>query len=160
MPGLKRLSGRFWRLMEKRRASEVLAPARAPEGRFHHSAQRALYLSETAEGTRVAMAYYARPGDPEQVAIALELTNANVVDLQDPLHCERIGIDPAHAQTRWQKERANGKRASTWNISDKARELGADGMLYPSSSSKGITHLVLFRWNMSGAPDIRIASMA
>lgn len=151
---MKLLSGTFWRLKETAQAAELLAAARNPEGRFHHGGQRAIYLSQTAEGTRVAMSYYARSGDPAQSEFQLTLTSARILDLNDTAQCARFQIDPAQARTRWQKERAAGQVASTWAISDAARTVGADGMLYPSSTRPDLTHLVLFRWNQTGAPQL------
>ena len=154
---MKLLSGTFYRLIDMARAGDVLAPAKAPEGRFHHDGQQAIYLSETPEGTRVAMAYYARAGDPEQTLFTLHLTGAMVVDATDFDHCAQLGIDPSPARIRWQKERTAGRVASTWALSDAARALGADGMLYPSSTRPDLTHLVLWRWNQTDAPQLKIA---
>jgi len=156
---LKPLSGTFYRLKETARAGEILAPAHSPEGRFHHDRQKAIYLSETREGYRVAMSYYARPGDAPQTMFALHLSAARILDLRDARQCTRFAIDPANSNIRWQKERAAGQIASTWAISDAARAAGADGMLNPSRSRPGLTHLVLFRWNQPGAPDLRLTKL-
>ncbi len=149
---MKLISGTFWRLKESARASEILAPAHSPEGRFHHDGQKAIYLSDSPEGCHVAMSYYARPGDPEQTLFELNLHNARVLDLRDHSQCARLGIDPANANVRWQKERAAGNLASTWAISDAARAAGADGLLNPSRKRPDLTHLVLFRWNGPNEP--------
>lgn len=154
---MKLISGTFWRLKETARAGEILAPAHRPEGRFHHSGQKAIYLSETPEGCQVAMSYYARPGDPDQSLFALLLQNARVLDLRDAAQCGRLGIDPANANMRWQNERAAGNVASTWAISDAARAAGADGMLNPSRSRPDLTHLVLFRWNGPNEPVLTLS---
>ena len=153
---MKPLSGIFYRLKETARAGEILAPAHSPEGRFHHDGQKAIYLSETPEGCRVAMSYYARPGDPPQTMFALHLSGARILDLRDADQCARFGIDPGNANIRWQNQRAAGQIASTWAISDAARAAGADGMLNPSRSHPELTHLVLFRWNTPGAPTLAL----
>ncbi len=148
---MKLLKGRFFRLIDKARAEDVLLPARSPEGRFHHHGQRALYLSKTIEGTRVAMARYKSAETPEQVALPLWLARAQVLDLRDHSQCERLDVDPIDTNLVWQ----DGPRPSpTWQISDAARILGAHGMLYPSRSRPDLTHLVLFEWNMPMAPTL------
>jgi len=152
---VKPLAGRFYRLIEKARAGEILAPARSPEGRFHHAGQQAMYLSETPEGCHVAMAYYARPDSPALSLHALELSNALILDLRDSTQCARLGIDPANANNRWQIERSEGLQASTWAISDAARLAGADGMLSLSRSRPELTHLTLFCWNKPNGPALR-----
>ena len=49
--------GPVWRLLPEELVAGV-APANAPEGRFHHSGQIAAYASLTAEGTAVAIKRY------------------------------------------------------------------------------------------------------
>ena len=126
---MKRLSGLFYRLIETARAGEILAPAHCPEGRFHHDGQQAIYLSETEQGARVAMATYADNIKTPLSLFALRLKDANLLDLRDLTQCARLGIDPSVAQNRWQAERVQGKSASTWRLSDAARAAGADCML-------------------------------
>jgi len=156
---VKPLSGRFYRLIDKARAGEILAPARSPEGRFHNDGQRAMYLSETPAGCHVAMAYYTHADSPAQALYALTLSNARILDLREPAQCARFGIDPKNTNNRWQNERAEGLPASTWVISDAARKAGADGLLSPSRSRPELTHLTLFRWNTPHAPTLCIENM-
>jgi RES domain-containing protein len=156
---VKRLSGTFYRLINKARAGDLLAPAQSPEGRFHHAGQLAMYLSETPEGCHVAMAYYTNADSPIQTIHALTLSNARILDLRDPRQCARFGIDPKNANNRWQNERAKGLPASTWVISDAARNAGADGLLSPSRSRPELTHLTLFCWNTLHAPSLCIENM-
>ncbi len=156
---MKPLSGTFYRLIDTARAGDILAPAQSPEGRFHHDGQKAMYLSETPEGCHVAMAYYARAGDPEKTVFALRLNDAQILDLRDTAQCARLGIDPANANARWHNERAEGLPASTWEISDAARRAGADGLLSPSRSRPEFTHLTLFRWNVRSAPTLCVENM-
>ena len=153
---MKRLSGTFYRLIDTARAGDILTPAQSPEGRFHHAGQQAMYLSETPEGCHVAMAYYARAGDPEKTVFALRLDDAQILDLRDTAQCARLGIDPTNANARWQNERAEGLQASTWEISDAARRAGADGLLSPSRSRPELTHLTLFCWNTPSGPRLRL----
>ena len=69
-----------------------------------------------------------------------------VLDLRDPDHCRPWGIDPGHAAIPWLPERAQDLPASTWRVSDHARDSGADGMIYTARTQPDRWHLVLFRW--------------
>ncbi len=53
--------------------------------------------------------------------------------------------------------RDQGLPSPTWEISDRVRALGLDGMLYSSRSDPGKTHLTLFRWNEPNAAHIALA---
>lgn len=114
--------------------ADPLRPASAPEGRFHHSGQTALYCSLTVEGTVVAMRRYLRATDPPRLVVPLALRMARLADLR--------GNDKASVV--WQDIRAGGLPAPTWALSDRARQEGAEGMLYSSRSRPELTHLVLF----------------
>jgi len=124
-------------------ADNPQALASAPEGRFHHDAQAAIYTSLTSEGAGVALCRYLTASDPPRVIIPLEVTELRVLDL----HNRPDVATPAPTSVKWQDERAQGLRASTWDISDNARKLGAQGILYSSRSRPELSHLVLF-----GAP--------
>ena len=45
----------------------------------------------------------------------------------------------------WQDMRARGAASSTWDISDAARETGAQAMLYSSRSRPDLSHIVVFQ---------------
>ena len=125
--------------------------ATAPEGRFHHSGQKALYASLTAEGAGIAIARYLHPGDPPRVIVPFALTLACVRDL-------RTEPGPERASVVWQDLRALGQPSPTWAWSDAARQEGAEAMIYLSRSRPDLAHIVLFHWTVgatirqSGAP--------
>jgi RES domain-containing protein len=120
-------SARVWRLVLP--GQDPFAPVRAPEGRFHHSGQWAIYTSLTPEGCHVAVARYGT--DVPRDLVALEVTLAACADERG---------NPA-ASVVWQ----DGPRpALPWRFSDAARAAGAEGMLYSSRSRSELTHLVLF----------------
>lgn len=112
---------------------DPLAPALAPAGRFHHSGQWALYASLTPEGCAVAIRRYLRPDDPPRVVVALRVAG-RMADLRGR----------AAASVVWQEERAAGRPSPTWEFSDAARAVGAQGLLYSSRSRPDLTHLVIF----------------
>jgi hypothetical protein len=114
--------------------ADPLRPASAPEGRFHHAGQIALYTSLTVEGTVVAMKRYLRPDDTPRQVVPLTIQATRLADLR--------GLPDA--SVIWQDIRAGGAASPTWALSDQARDRGAQGMLYSSRSRPELTHLVLF----------------
>ena len=142
-PPLLRHAGPVWRAVF--RGGDPLAPAAAPEGRFHHSGQFALYASLTPEGCAVAIKRYLQPGDPLREIAPLSIMTDRLADLRG---------QPA-ASMVWQDIRAGGEPAPTWAFSDAARAAGAEGMLYSSRSRPDLSHLVIFRPGLlrsAGAP--------
>lgn len=146
------LDGVFYRLKAMAEAAEILAPAHAPEGRFHRGGQRALYLSQTPEGCLVATKRYTDATTPARGIFPLRVSRSRVVDLRDRTATEALGIDTTHRAIEWQSLRAEGLHSPTWDLADKVRELRLDGMLYASRSDPSKTHLTLFRWNEEGTP--------
>lgn len=140
------LDGLFYRIVPASRAGQALAPAVTPEGRFHHSGQPTLYVSPRPVWACHAIAPYVRATDPPRVICELHLSGASVLDLRNSTHCAAAGIDPALAAIPWLPERADGLPASTWDVSDRARAFGADGMIYTARSEPTRWHLTLFRW--------------
>ena len=141
------LDGIFYRMKALSEADDVLGPARASEGRFHRDGQRALYLSATPEGCRIATARYTSADTPPRGSFPLRGSGATVVDLRDRAATDALGIDTTHRTLEWQSLRARGLPSPTWDLADRIRALGLDGMLYASRSQPNLTHLTLFRWN-------------
>jgi RES domain-containing protein len=125
-------SGIVWHMIPA--GANPLAPAAAPEGRFHHSGQPALYASLTAEGTIVAMQRYLVEGGRPRLIVPLTIRAARLADQRG---------NPA-ASVVWQDVRASGDPAPTWAFSDEARGAGAEGMFYSSRSRPDLSHLVVF----------------
>lgn len=129
---MTRFDGTVWRMVFV--GQNAALPVTSPEGRFHHSGQRALYTSLTAEGTQAAVARYVQPDDAAREMVPLDLNIAHVFDAR--------AADGANAV--WHKARDNGEPAPTWALSDFARDQGAAAMLYTSRTRPDLTHLVLF----------------
>lgn len=127
-----RFAGRVWRIIWQ--AQDALRPASAPEGRFHHSNQTAVYTSLSEQGCATAIARYLAPNDGPREIVQLEVEAEQIFDLRH---------EPA-VRIVWQDLRAKGAAAPTWEFSDAARRLGAQGMLYASRSRPDLTHLVVF----------------
>ena len=72
-------TGIIWRAAFEGRSPLILASA--PEGRFHHSGQPALYASLTPEGCRVAIRRYLAPTDPSRLIHPLRFNAERVIDM-------------------------------------------------------------------------------
>jgi hypothetical protein len=139
--------GTVWRILFADQAENPLAPARAPEGRFHHNSEFAIYTSLTAEGAGVAIQRYLAVNDAPRMIVPLRVTATKVMDLR-PAADDKTNT-PATSVV-WQSARALGRPAPTWHISDKARQQGAQGILYPSRSRPDLIHLVLLSGTAPG----------
>ncbi|WP_170374259.1 RES family NAD+ phosphorylase [Ruegeria atlantica] len=127
-------SGPVWRILFLSQSDAPLAPARAPEGRFHHSGQIALYASLSAEGAGVAIQRYVSPDDPPRILQRGQVTGARLVDLRGQ----------SDASIIWQDIHEERGVSPTWRFSDHARDMGADGLIYSSRSRPELSHIVLF----------------
>lgn len=136
MTSLARFSGPVWRLLPRRLVDTPSVPAGAPEGRFHHCEQVAVYASLSAEGAAVAIKRYL--GDwIARVLVPMWLDAERVADERG---------NPA-ASVVWQDIRASGEPSPTWSFSDAARQADAQAMLYSSRSRPDFSHVVVFETN-------------
>lgn len=122
-----------WRILPVELLIAPDSPAKAPAGRFHHSGQIASYASLSAEGAAVAMKRYLGDGI-ERKLVPMRLKCDRVLDKRN---------DP-DASIVWQDIHASGQTSPTWMISDDARSLGAQAMLYTSRSRPDLSHVVVF----------------
>lgn len=153
---IKTVVGRFWRATFLGQEDKLLTPAQAPRGRWHHSKQNALYLSGTPDGCRIAVKAYLQPNDPPRGIFPVEVSDARVLDLRDPATRDACSTSLADMHAFWADLHAFGHPSPTWDVSDKARASGVDGLLTPSRSRPDLTHLTLFRWNESEAAQLSI----
>lgn len=130
---LTSFDGRVWRLLTRKMAEVPSAPAGAPHGRFHHSGQAAAYASLSPEGASVAIERYLSDGI-ERVLVPMRLRASRVADVRG---------DKA-ASIVWQDIQAAGQPSPTWQLSDAARQAGAQAMLYSSRSRPDLSHVVVF----------------
>lgn len=131
-------AGTLWRILAKENAHRPLAP----EGRFHHTGQTAIYTSLTAQGAGVAIQRYLKVDNRPKVIVPLLVKAAKILDMR------RTAEDVLASTMVWQDVRATGAPAPTWMISDAARKSGAQGILYQSRTRPEFSHLMLF-----GIPD-------
>jgi RES domain len=125
--------GPVWRIIPETLVGTPTAPANAPEGRFHHLGQVAVYASLTAEGAAVAIKRYLTD-NRKRVLVPIWLKAQAVADVRGD----------ATASVVWQDQRQSGAIASTWAISDVARLAGAQALLYSSRSRPELSHVVVF----------------
>lgn len=151
----------YWRIVFKDKLGDLLAPARAPQGRWHHDGQKALYLSSSASGAGVALRRYVKTGDPSRVLSAVHVTSDRIADTRDPETLMRLGFGEAtRTDCQWHLVHASGQTPVTWSLADRAREAGLNGLHYASRTSPQETHLVLLRWNETGGAQVRLVGDA
>jgi hypothetical protein len=140
------------------RVAQVLDPP-GPQstGRYHRPGEAALYITREADWATIALGRYMLADGLTRVAVPLELDSAILLDQRDTAACLALGFDPARSQARWQSAMAAGEEPPSWQASDAARRSGADGLVDPSRGIAGGWHVVLFRWNVPGAPQLSVA---
>ena len=62
-------------------ATDVIAPARSPEGRSHYNGQAALYLSETHQGCIIATARYIGNDDAPRALYPLHVQSGQIIEM-------------------------------------------------------------------------------
>src|SRR3569623_231998 len=92
--------------------------------------------------------------------IRLNVTAASHVALRNKEACEAMRIGPAEVGEDWVAALDKGEEPSSWRASDRARGLGAIGLIDGSRRAPGEWHPVLFRWNYGGRTLVEIASPA
>lgn len=153
-----RVSGRFYRAVDRAYLQAAITGSRGG-GRYSPPDRPALYLSASREGVSAAMQAHSGAGAPERVVIALDVVADRIFDLRDERACAAAGVTTADAFAPWQEMIERGDRPSSWTVRERVESLGADGLIDPSRTAPGLWHLVLFRWNQAGAPDIRHAAI-
>ncbi len=151
----------FYRVVFEADLELVLKGVRSPEGRFHHGGERAIYMSPSPEAAAVAVNIYLKPNDPPRLVVPLRVTGARVLDFRAPETEVALGLKWRETAVPWAEQRRAGLPATSWRASDRAREFGADGMIYPSRTLPSKWwHLVLFRWNVADGPQLCVEGPA
>lgn len=125
--------GPVWRLIPAQDVDHPALPARAPEGRFHHSGQVAVYASLSADGAGVAIRRYLGDGVP-RLLVPMWLTVDRIADVRGTLEASMV----------WQDIIEGGAPSPTWAYSDSARAASAEALLYSSRSLPELSHVVIF----------------
>ncbi|PCN48221.1 hypothetical protein Csp2054_08205 [Curtobacterium sp. 'Ferrero'] len=151
--------GTFHRAVDPRFRDAALAGSRTA-GRYSRADQPTLYCSSSVEGVRAAMQAHRDARSAEPTIVALDVDAAGIVDLRDPSARAAAGIELSDASAPWQDVVADGGVPRSWLVRDRLEVLGADGLIDPSRTEPGRWHLVLFRWNVEGAPRVRLRAAA
>lgn len=151
---IRPLAGRFWRSTFVETAHSLTQPASAPNGRWHHGGQTALYLSGSPEGCTVALKVYLRQDDLPRGIFPLDVIAQRIVDLRDARVRDAFEVSLTDIHAFWNDYVQAGETSPTWELSDQLRGLGVEGILSPSRSRPDLTHLTLFNWNTPDGPTV------
>lgn len=153
----RKISGRFYRAILVERVDQVLAPpAPTSAGRYHRLGEPTLYMSPMEVWAISAVAGYMREDHRPRVVVPLLVSDAFVIDQHDEAACRQLGIDPRLSTGSWRQALEARREPDSWRNVDRARAVGADGIIDPSRMIPGGWHLNLFRWNELGGPVVEI----
>ena len=154
---LLEMNGQFYRTVSVNQTDQVLAPPSLQSaGRYHRHGQKALYMSPSLDWARRAVSGYMREDNKPRFGFTLDLRGAQVVDQRSLSVCRDIGIDREMSKRPWRQALQEGREPDSWQVSDRVRELGADGLIDVSRHIPNGWHLVLFRWNENDGPQVRV----
>ncbi|MEZ0168331.1 RES family NAD+ phosphorylase [Microvirga sp. TS319] len=149
------VNGTFYRAIVADGSADSLRGSIAA-GRYSKPGQRTLYMSATEEGVAAAMQAHPLPAGTRRTVCAMAVEAHSIFDLRDDRACEQMGIRRGDALAPWQELVANGGVPTSWGVRAHLERAGAHGLIDPSRTASGLWHLVLFRWNMPGAPTVKI----
>lgn len=147
--------GTFYRAIDPNFREFAIAGSRS-NGRYSRAEEPTLYLSSSVEGVEAAMIAHKDARAEALEVIELDVDAPDIIDLRDPHALEAIGIKLADAIAPWQDIAAAGGTPSSWRVRDRLIEVGAHGLIDPSRKSPGLWHLVLFHWNETDTPTVRL----
>ncbi len=143
--------------MRASRVDAVLDPPGADiAGRYHRAGEAALYLTSEPDWAAIAVGRYLIDDDEPRLIVPLMLGSAVALDQRQGAACRKLGFDPDQSSARWNAMDTEAEPPS-WRAADTAWAAGCDGLIDPSRGIMGGWHLVLFRWNAPGAPQVRVA---
>ncbi|HEY8360353.1 MAG TPA: RES domain-containing protein [Ramlibacter sp.] len=149
------LRGTFYRAIDPQFRASAIAGSRSA-GRYSRPNEPTLYLSSSVDGVEAAMIAHKDARSAALQTIEIDVEASRIVDLRDLSALATIGIDPADAAAPWQEDAQSGGSPRSWAVRDRLVEVGANGLIDPSRKRPGLWHLVLFRWNESNAPVVRV----
>lgn len=143
-----RVAGRFWRAVPAGGGEAGVLDGTVRAGRYNRPGQRTLYMSASREGVAAAMVRY---GPAERTLMALDVEADRLIDLRDAQACAAHGIDAGRVKEDWIAALDRGEVPASWPVADRARGVGAAGLIDVSSRAPWTWHLVLFGWGGDGA---------
>jgi RES domain-containing protein len=111
-------------------------------------------MSGSPAGVAAAIVRY---GEAERSLVGLDVVAERLIDLRDHGMCAELGIDPGRTKEDWIAALDRGEEPASWAISDRARRLGAVGLIDESRRAPREWHLVLFEWDGGAGAKVSIA---
>jgi RES domain-containing protein len=149
---LASVRGHCWRAVTAGAEAQILDGA-TRAGRFNRWGERTLYMSGSPAGVAAAMARYDQAA---RTLVRLRVDAELLIDLRSAEACKMLYMDVSRANGDWLTALGHGEEPASWAVSDRARAIGANGLIDLSRRAPGLWHLVLFRWNAPGAPAVNI----
>lgn len=149
------IRGAFHRAINPAFRKCAIAGSRAA-GRYSRPEQPTLYLSSSVDGVEAAMVAH-----KNSRSACLRLLRLRSAHPQSSV-CEYLRISTSWV-LMWlmRSHRGNNllRRVASQlpgGVRDRLVEVGAHGLIDPSRKRPGLWHLVLFHWNVSGVPVVRL----
>lgn len=146
------IQGIFYRAVDAAHANAALAGSRRA-GRYSAPDQPTLYLSASPEGVAAAMIAH-HIGDVTRTVLGFDVTATDIFDLRDQAAVARVRAAAGEPFGAWQQAVDSGAEPASWRARRWIEAQGANGLIDPSRQAPGLWHLVLFRWNVPGAPTV------
>lgn len=123
-------------------------------GRWNEIGQQCLYA---ARELSTAWAEYNQGFVQHPALIAqLVVTDAKLADLMEERGRAEFGLPAGIHGSEWRALLDAGRTPPTHKAAKQMRELGFDGLIYPSHMSPGGSCVALWRWSEPGAPHVRV----
>ncbi|MDH7974499.1 RES family NAD+ phosphorylase [Sphingomonas sp. AR_OL41] len=148
---LRNISGTFFRAVDAAHANAALSGSRRA-GRYSAPDQPALYLSASPDGVAAAMIAHGGGAAPTRAVLAFQVMATDVFDLREEAAIAAVRAAAGDPFAGWQEQAAMGDEPPSWRVRAWIEARGANGLIDPSRKAPGLWHLVLFRWNVPGAP--------
>lgn len=146
------IQGIFYRAVDAAHADAALAGSRRA-GRYSAPDQPTLYLSASPEGVAAAMIAH-HIGDVTRTVLGFDVTATDIFDLRDQAAVARVRAAAGEPFGAWQHAVDVGAEPASWRVRRWIEAQGANGLIDPSRQAPGLWYLVLFRWNVPGAPTV------
>jgi RES domain-containing protein len=86
----------------------------------------------------------------------LQLSDAHLADLTEPVVLDGLGVTVAINQCEWRAMLDEGRQPETHALRERLVADRFDGVIYPSFMSPGGTCVALWRWNEEDGPNLQV----
>lgn len=147
------VAGMFFRAVSDDYVADALAGSQGA-GRYNAPDQSTLYLSASRRGVSAAMVAHGGMADGTRSVLAFRVQARAIFDLRDDMALARVREAAGEPFGPWQQRSVAGAEPPSWRARTWIEAQGAAGLIDPSRQVPGLWHLVLFRWNVPGAPRV------